>query len=52
MNTGSAGRRQILAQNWDWTESVGENLAMVSISRPGKPKIWMVIEVISIALLE
>ncbi|THH09945.1 hypothetical protein EW145_g1657 [Phellinidium pouzarii] len=37
-------RIQILAQNWDWTESVGENLALASITQPGKPKIWMVIE--------
>lgn len=42
---GSNGRRQILAQNWDWTESVGKNLAMASITQLGKPKIWMVIEV-------
>ncbi|KAI5117696.1 hypothetical protein M0805_007765 [Coniferiporia weirii] len=36
--------RQVLAQNWDWTEDVGKNLAMASITQPGKPKIWMVIE--------
>ena len=40
-----SGPRQILAQNWDWRESVGKNLAMASIEREGKPKIWMVIEV-------
>ncbi|KAI0629555.1 AAT-domain-containing protein [Trametes polyzona] len=36
--------KQILAQNWDWREGVGKNLALASISSPGKPKIWMVIE--------
>ena len=36
--------RQILAQNWDWREAVGKNLAMVSIAQEGKPKIWMVVE--------
>ncbi|RPD57838.1 AAT-domain-containing protein [Lentinus tigrinus ALCF2SS1-7] len=36
--------KQILAQNWDWREAVGKNLAMVSIERVGKPKIWMVTE--------
>lgn len=36
---------QILAQNWDWRVSIGENLAMVSIAQPSKPKIWMVTEV-------
>ena len=38
-------RRQILAQNWDWTKDVGKNLVLVSIEKPGKPKIWMVTEV-------
>ena len=37
--------KQILAQNWDWREGVGKNLAMASIEKDGKPKIWMVIEV-------
>ncbi|KAJ7640778.1 AAT-domain-containing protein [Mycena polygramma] len=43
-STGWATAKQILAQNWDWRESVGKNLAMVSIAGEGKPKIWMVIE--------
>ena len=37
--------RQVLAQNWDWTDAVGKNLVFVSIEQPGKPKIWMVTEV-------
>lgn len=40
-----ASQHQFLCQNWDWTPAVGKNLAMVSITKPGKPKIWMVIEV-------
>ncbi|KAI0350650.1 AAT-domain-containing protein [Trametes cingulata] len=36
--------KQILAQNWDWREGVGKNLALASISAPEKPKIWVVIE--------
>ncbi|KAI0819199.1 AAT-domain-containing protein [Trametes gibbosa] len=36
--------KQILAQNWDWREGVGKNLALASISTAGKPQIWMVIE--------
>ncbi|KAI0800194.1 AAT-domain-containing protein [Fomes fomentarius] len=36
--------KQILAQNWDWREGVAKNLALVSIAKDGKPKIWMVIE--------
>lgn len=44
-SAGYARAKQILAQNWDWRESVGKNLAMVSIAGEGKPKIWMVIEV-------
>ncbi|PCH35654.1 acyl-CoA:6-aminopenicillanic-acid-acyltransferase [Wolfiporia cocos MD-104 SS10] len=40
---GTTGK-QIIAQNWDWRTTVGENLAMVSIEREGKPKIWMVTE--------
>lgn len=35
----------VLAQNWDWTEKVAGNLAMVEIERSGKEKIWMVTEV-------
>ncbi|KAH9935142.1 AAT-domain-containing protein [Epithele typhae] len=38
------GSRQLLAQNWDWRETVGKNLAMASITAPGKPRMWMVIE--------
>ncbi|KLO12093.1 acyl-CoA:6-aminopenicillanic-acid-acyltransferase [Schizopora paradoxa] len=41
-NAGS--HRQVLAQNWDWTETVGKNLALTSIEQVGKPKIWMVTE--------
>ncbi|KAH8424078.1 putative acyl-CoA:6-aminopenicillanic-acid-acyltransferase [Aspergillus melleus] len=35
---------RILAQNWDWTNLVGENLALVSIEQVGKPRIHMVTE--------
>ncbi|KAI0781205.1 hypothetical protein BD413DRAFT_608371 [Trametes elegans] len=38
-------RKQLLAQNWDWREAVGKNLALASIAAPGKPRMWMVIEV-------
>ncbi len=41
--------KQILAQNWDWREAVGKNLAMVAIEQAGKPKIWMVTEVSSLS---
>ncbi|KAJ7479347.1 acyl-coenzyme A:6-aminopenicillanic acid acyl-transferase-domain-containing protein [Mycena galericulata] len=34
----------ILAQNWDWTPRVQENLAMMSIDQPGHPKIYMIAE--------
>ncbi|KAJ7704918.1 putative acyl-CoA:6-aminopenicillanic-acid-acyltransferase [Mycena rosella] len=34
----------ILAQNWDWTSRVQENLAMMSIDQPGHPKIYMMAE--------
>ncbi|EKD15208.1 hypothetical protein MBM_06424 [Drepanopeziza brunnea f. sp. 'multigermtubi' MB_m1] len=34
----------LLAQNWDWTERVKENLVMMSIEQPKKPKIYMVTE--------
>ncbi|KAL5522168.1 hypothetical protein ACEPAF_2025 [Sanghuangporus sanghuang] len=45
LEEGEGGKRkQILAQNWDWTEEVGKNLVMASIDKPGKPKIWMVME--------
>ncbi|KAL0068297.1 hypothetical protein AAF712_004684 [Marasmius tenuissimus] len=33
-----------LAQNWDWTPRVQENLAMVSIEQPGLPTVYMVTE--------
>lgn len=36
---------RVLSQNWDWTTSVGKNMAMVRIERPGKPVIHMVTEV-------
>ncbi|CDO76742.1 hypothetical protein BN946_scf184813.g12 [Trametes cinnabarina] len=36
--------KQILAQNWDWREGVGKNLAIATITAPDKPQIWMVIE--------
>ncbi|GBE80816.1 AAT-domain-containing protein [Sparassis latifolia] len=36
--------KQLLAQNWDWRTSVGENLALAHITQVGKPSIWMVIE--------
>ncbi|TGO33107.1 hypothetical protein BHYA_0266g00100 [Botrytis hyacinthi] len=36
--------KMVLAQNWDWTENVQKNLAMVEIGRKGKEKIWMVTE--------
>jgi isopenicillin-N N-acyltransferase-like protein len=35
----------ILAQNWDWTEPVKRNLVLMSIARPGYPKIFMITEV-------
>lgn len=34
-----------LAQNWDWIARVKDNLVIMSIDQPGKPKIWMVSEV-------
>ncbi|TFY58625.1 hypothetical protein EVJ58_g6307 [Rhodofomes roseus] len=40
---GTSGK-QLLGQNWDWRASVGENLALMSIRRVGKPTIWMVTE--------
>ncbi|KAH9851158.1 hypothetical protein C2E23DRAFT_877236 [Lenzites betulinus] len=36
--------KQIIVQNWDWRKSVANNPALASISTPGKPQIWMVIE--------
>ncbi|TEY71259.1 hypothetical protein BOTCAL_0097g00140 [Botryotinia calthae] len=36
--------KMVLAQNWDWTENVKKNLAMVEIERKEKGKIWMVTE--------
>lgn len=38
------GGEVLLAQNWDWTRRVKENLVMMSIEQTGKPKIWMVTE--------
>lgn len=38
---------RVLSQNWDWTASVMDNLAMVCIEQPGKPTIYMVTEVSS-----
>lgn len=38
---------RVLSQNWDWTATVMDNLAMVSIEQPGKPTLYMVTEVIS-----
>ncbi|KAL2069691.1 hypothetical protein VTL71DRAFT_14370 [Oculimacula yallundae] len=38
------GGNVLLAQNWDWTKEVKENLVMMSIEQTGKPKIWMVTE--------
>ncbi|KAE8420055.1 putative acyl-CoA:6-aminopenicillanic-acid-acyltransferase [Aspergillus pseudocaelatus] len=35
---------RVLSQNWDWTTSVGKNMAMVRIERHGKPVIHMVTE--------
>ncbi|KAG4030452.1 hypothetical protein MFRU_012g01860 [Monilinia fructicola] len=34
----------VLAQNWDWTERVKKNLALVEIDAAKKEKIWMVTE--------
>lgn len=34
-----------LSTDWDWTARVKQNLAMMSIEQPGKPKIWMITEV-------
>lgn len=36
---------RVLSQNWDWTQTVKKNLAMVSIEQTGKPTIYMVTEV-------
>ncbi|KAK0103463.1 hypothetical protein ONS95_005486 [Cadophora gregata] len=38
------GGEVLLAQNWDWTKRVKENLVMMSIEQQEKPKIWMVTE--------
>ena len=35
----------VLAQNWDWVESVKKNLVMMSIETGGLPKVFMVTEV-------
>ena len=42
---------RVLSQNWDWTATVKNNLAMVSIEQLGKPTIYMVTEVRQLALL-
>ncbi|KAK4944584.1 hypothetical protein LTR10_016018 [Elasticomyces elasticus] len=34
----------VLAQNWDWTNRVKQNLVMMSIDQVGKPKIHMITE--------
>ncbi|KAF5350934.1 hypothetical protein D9758_010478 [Tetrapyrgos nigripes] len=39
-----SGTEVVLCQNWDWTARVKDNLVMMSIDQPGKPKIWMVTE--------
>lgn len=38
---------QVLAQNWDWNSEIKDNIVLMSIEKAGKPKIWMVTEVIS-----
>ncbi|PVH84149.1 putative acyl-CoA:6-aminopenicillanic-acid-acyltransferase [Cadophora sp. DSE1049] len=38
------GGEVLLAQNWDWTRRVKENLVMMSIEQTGKPMIWMITE--------
>jgi len=35
---------ELLAQNWDWNGKMRENVALMSIERRGKPRIWMVTE--------
>ncbi|KAF3090485.1 hypothetical protein TWF569_004422 [Orbilia oligospora] len=35
---------QYLAQNWDWIRPVQENLAIITLSQPGKPTIQMITE--------
>lgn len=37
--------KQFLSQNWDWHRQMADNLALMSIERLGKPRIWMVTEV-------
>lgn len=36
---------RILAQNWDFTTTIQENIALMRIEQPGKPTIHMVTEV-------
>lgn len=36
---------RVLSQNWDWTDTVSKNLALVSIEQENKPTIYMVTEV-------
>ncbi len=42
-NRGEKGT--ILAQNWDWTARVKDNVVVMSIDQPGKPKIYIANEV-------
>lgn len=42
---------RVLSQNWDWTATVKQNLAMVSIEQLGKPTIFMITEVRQLAEL-
>ncbi|KAF8512080.1 acyl-coenzyme A:6-aminopenicillanic acid acyl-transferase-domain-containing protein [Hysterangium stoloniferum] len=42
LREGQAGG--FLAQNWDWNRKMEENVALMSIERLGKPRIWMVTE--------
>lgn len=44
----TSGDGVVLAQNWDWTERVKENLVMMSIAGRGVPKVFMVTEVCSL----
>lgn len=46
------GAARVLAQNWDWTTLVRDNLAVVQIERPDKPVIYMVTEVSTNCLLD
>ncbi|KAF5861915.1 hypothetical protein ETB97_012314 [Aspergillus alliaceus] len=35
---------RVLAQNWDWTANIQENLALMDIELSGKPRIYMITE--------